>query len=58
MPRSTGAMRASEKSPTAVRQLALLSRPTRRQPTPITTTGLPFSIYLDADGEIGVQIVG
>jgi hypothetical protein len=35
----------------------LLSRPTLRRPTPITTTALPFSIRFDQEGAMEVRLV-
>ena len=59
MPSSTGAMRASEKSPTAVRQRVLLSRLSPCRSTPITTTGgLPFCIKVAADNGVRVCLAG
>jgi hypothetical protein len=57
MPRSTGAMRASEKSPTAVRQRVLLSQPTLRRSTPITTTALSLIVRVDPEGAVSVRLV-
>jgi hypothetical protein len=37
-------------------QGALLSRPTLRRPTPIATTALQFSVLLDAESAMEVQI--
>ena len=36
----------------------LLSRPTPRQPTPITTTALPFIVRVGPEGAMSVRLVG